>query len=203
MPIKKIADAHGRGHTLLSIARAAISTALGHPQQAAEDAVWLQELGACFVTLTQAGQLRGCIGTLEAWRTLLADVKANAVAAALQDPRFAPLLATELAQTEIEVSLLSAMQPMRFDSEAQALDQLEPGMDGVVFEFERYRSTFLPQVWEQLPTASEFMAHLKRKAGLPPDFWASGVRLSRYTVSKWKETDLRPNTDAAATKESS
>lgn len=192
-----------RGHTLLPIARAAISTALGRPDQAAEDALWLQELGACFVTLTQAGQLRGCIGTLEARRTLLADVKSNAVAAALQDPRFSPLGATELAHTEIEVSLLSAMQAMNFESEAHALDQLQPGIDGVLFEFDRYRSTFLPQVWEQLPTASEFMAHLKQKAGLPPDFWASDVRLQRYTVSKWTEADLLPTSDEAAIKESS
>lgn len=191
------------GHTLLPIARAAISSALGRPHPAMEDALWLQEFGATFVTLTQAGQLRGCIGTLEARRPLLADVKANAVAAALQDPRFAPLRAGELVHTEIEVSLLSAMQPLQFESEAHALDQLQPGIDGVVFEFERYRSTFLPQVWEQLPSASEFIAHLKHKAGLPPDFWASGVRLQRYTVSKWKERDLLPAAAAAASKEPS
>ncbi len=176
------------GTTLLPIARASISAALGRTLEVAEDAVWLQELGACFVTLTQRGQLRGCIGTLEARRSLLVDVKANAVSAALRDPRFSPLTATELAQTEIEVSLLSPMQAMRFDSEAHALAQLQPGIDGVVLEFDRYRSTFLPQVWEQLPTASEFITHLKHKAGLPPDFWAEGVRLSRYTVSKWKES---------------
>jgi len=176
------------GPTLLSIARAAISTALGRTAKVAEDAAWLQALAACFVTLTQQGQLRGCIGTLEARRTLLDDVKANAVTAALCDPRFSPLTATELDNTAIEVSLLSPMQAMRFDSEAHALDQLHPGVDGVLFEYERYRSTFLPQVWEQLPTASEFIAQLKHKAGLPPDFWDSGVRLHRYTVIKWQET---------------
>lgn len=177
-----------RGKTLLPIARAAISVALGRTLEVAEDAVWLQEIGACFVTLTQDGQLRGCIGTLEARRTLLADVKSNAVAAALQDTRFSALTVTELDQTDIEVSLLSAMQPMHFDTEAQALAQLQPGIDGVVLEFGRYRSTFLPQVWEQLPSATEFIAHLKYKAGLPPDFWAEGMRLQRYTVRKWKET---------------
>lgn len=179
------------GSTLLPIARAAISTALGQPLEVtedAEDAVWLQEWGACFVTLTQQGQLRGCIGTLEAHRPLLVDVKMNAVNAAMRDPRFPPLTAAELSVTEIEISVLSPTQAMRFDSEVHALSQLRPGIDGVVLEFDRYRSTFLPQVWEQLPTASEFMAHLKHKAGLPVDFWAEGVRLSRYTVSKWKET---------------
>ena len=175
------------GAILLPLARAAISTALGRPCTAAEDALWLQESGACFVTLTQQGQLRGCIGTLQAHRCLLADIKSNAVAAALHDPRFAPLTLAELAPTRIEVSLLSPLQPLHFVSEADALAQLRPGIDGVVFEFERYRSTFLPQVWEQLPSAREFMAHLKRKAGLAPDFWAKGVRLSRYTVSKWTE----------------
>lgn len=188
------------GKTLLPIARASISAALGRPLEAAEDAVWLEEWGACFVTLTQQGQLRGCIGTLEARRSLRADVKANALAAAFSDPRFSPLAETELDHTEIEVSLLSSMQPMRFDSEAHALDQLQPGIDGVVLEFDRYRSTFLPQVWEQLPTATEFIVHLKRKAGLPPGFWAEGVRLHRYTVSKWKETDLRHNANVAKTR---
>jgi AmmeMemoRadiSam system protein A len=183
------ANATERGKTLLPIARAAISVALGRTLEVAEDAVWLQEMGACFVTLTQGGQLRGCIGTLEARRTLLADVKSNAVAAALQDTRFSALTVTELDQTDIEVSLLSAMQPMRFDTEAQALAQLQPGIDGVLLEFGRYRSTFLPQVWEQLPSATEFIAHLKYKAGLPPDFWAEGMRLQRYTVRKWKETE--------------
>lgn len=186
-----------RGEILLSIARASISAALGRTHTADENAVWLQELGASFVTLTQDGQLRGCIGTLEARRSLLVDVKTNAVAAALRDPRFLPLTASELDRTEIEVSLLSPMQALRFNSEAHALDQLLPGVDGVVLEFGRYRSTFLPQVWEQLPTASEFIAHLKHKAGLPADFWAEGLQLSRYSVSKWKESDILPNMSAS------
>jgi AmmeMemoRadiSam system protein A len=182
-----VTDPINVGATLLPIARAAISVALGRPLAAAENADWLQESGATFVTLMRHGQLRGCIGTLQARRCLLDDVKANAVAAALHDPRFSPLTVTELADTGIEVSLLSAMQTMYFDNEADALAQLRPGEDGVVFEFERYRSTFLPQVWEQLPMALEFMAQLKRKAGLSADFWNAGVRLQRYSVSKWKE----------------
>ncbi len=181
------------GHTLLSIARASISTALGRPHAVAENADWLHEPGASFVTLTQQGELRGCIGTVQAHRTLLADAKANAVAAALRDRRFAPLTLRELAATRIEVSLLSPMQTLRFESETHALAQLQPGIDGVLLEFEPYRSTFLPQVWEHLPTPSEFMAHLKRKAGLPPDFWAEGLRLQRYTVTKWKEPQAAPS----------
>ena len=179
-----------RGATLLRIARAAISAALGQPQSASENAPWLQEIGASFVTLTQRGQLRGCIGSLEARRPLLADIKTNAVAAATRDPRFAPLTLSELTQTDLEVSLLSPLQPITFDSEAHALSQLRPGIDGVLFEYGQHRSTFLPQVWEQLPDTAQFMAHLKHKAGLAPTFWAEGVRLQRYTVSKWKETDF-------------
>lgn len=189
------------GKTLLPIARAAISTALGQTPAAAEDAVWLQELGASFVTLTQQGELRGCIGTLAAHRALLMDVKSNAVAAALHDPRFLPLTLTELTRIDIEVSLLSPMQAMSFASETDALAQLRPGVDGVVFEFGRYRSTFLPQVWEQLPTAHEFMAHLKSKAGVPSHFWDAQVRLQRYSVRKWKETDSVSNANGKTGKE--
>ena len=174
------------GAILLPISRAAISTALGHPCAATEDALWLQEAGACFVTLTQHGQLRGCIGSLQAHRSLLADLKSNAVAAAMHDPRFAPLTLTEQGHTDIEVSLLSRLQPLHFASEADALAQLRPGIDGVVFEFERYRSTFLPQVWEQLPTATEFMAHLKQKAGLPADLWDGDMRLAVYQVETYQ-----------------
>jgi AmmeMemoRadiSam system protein A len=154
---------------------------------------------ATFCTLHIGGDLRGCIGTLEAHRSLLQDVKANAHAAAFRDPRFAPLTAAELDETAVEISLLSAMQPLQFSGERDALTQLKPGVHGVVFEYGRHRSTFLPQVWEQLPNVVEFMAHLKYKAGLPPDFWAEEVRLSWYTVSKWKESDLLKETTAAST----
>jgi uncharacterized protein len=178
------------GQVLLPIARAAIARELGLRHVADESAPGLIEPGACFVTLTRHGELRGCIGSLEAHRTLLADVKANAVAAAFHDARFSPLSAQELEHTEIEVSLLSPMQVMAFASEADALAQLRPGTDGLVFEFGTRRSTFLPQVWEQLPDPRDFMAQLKQKAGLSASFWSSEVRLQRYTVSKWKERDL-------------
>ena len=180
-----------RGKTLLAIARASISTALGQPLQTAEDANWLQEWGACFVTLTQHGQLRGCIGSLEARRSLLADVKSNAVSAALHDPRFLPLNAPELAQTEIEVSVLSPMQALQFENEQHALDQLQPGTDGIALEYAHHRGTFLPQVWEQLPSKQDFLTQLKRKAGLPPGFWSEELKLYRYSVAKYKESQPR------------
>ncbi len=188
----------GQGCVLLPIARSAISGALGRSFQANEAAPWLLEKGACFVTLTQNQQLRGCIGTLEAHRPLLLDVKANAQAAALHDPRFSPLTENELERTSIEISLLSAMQPLQFSGERDALARLQPGVHGVVFEYGRHRSTFLPQVWEQLPDVIDFMAHLKYKAGLPSDFWAEGVRLSHYTVSKWKESDMLTSAQTSA-----
>jgi len=176
-----------RGKILLPIARAAISCALNVPAKADESAPWLAERGACFVTLTQHGDLRGCIGTLQAHRSLLDDVKNNAVSAALRDPRFTPLSAQELGITVIEISLLSPTQAIEFNNEADALAQLRPGVDGVVFEFGYHRSTFLPQVWEQLPLPKLFMAHLIRKSGLPDNFWSEGIKLSRYTVTKWHE----------------
>ncbi|OGT20046.1 MAG: AMMECR1 domain-containing protein [Gallionellales bacterium RIFOXYB12_FULL_54_9] len=175
------------GKILLPIARAAISSALHIPRTADERAPWLNAPGACFVTLTRNGQLRGCIGSLAAHRTLLADVKSNAVSAALHDPRFMPMTVAELENTKIEISLLTPAELIEFKDEADALSQLRPGSDGVIFQYGSYYSTFLPQVWEQLPSPGEFMAHLKRKAGLPEDFWADGIRLSRYTVTKFIE----------------
>ena len=180
-------DLHA-GQILLPIARAAIARELGQSSAASEDAQWLRAPGATFVTLKQRGQLRGCIGTLEAHRPLLDDVKANAIAAAFRDPRFRPLSLQELEDTRVEVSLLSAQEPIVFTSEADALAQLRPEVDGVVFEYGYHRSTFLPQVWEELADPAEFMAHLKHKAGLPPDFWDPGVKLARYTVAKWAES---------------
>jgi AmmeMemoRadiSam system protein A len=147
----------------------------------------MHEPGACFVTLTQQGELRGCIGSLEAHRSLMQDVRANAIAAAVHAPRFVPLSVQELAQTRIEVSLLSATEELAFSSEQDALTQLRPGIDGIVLEYGHARGTFLPQVWESLPHPAEFLSHLKRKAGLPVNFWHEDIRLSRYTVTKWKE----------------
>lgn len=178
-----------RGATLLSIARGAIAQALGRTLEPGEETRWLQEPGATFVTLTHHGALRGCIGSLQAQRRLIDDVKANAVAAALRDPRFAPLAPRELDTVRVGVSLLSTMQPMAVQDEADALAQLKVGVDGLVFECDGRRSTFLPQVWEQLTTPREFLRQLKAKAGFAPDFWTTGVRLQRYTVTKWEEQE--------------
>ena len=192
--LRTLVMSSNKGEILLPIARASIAGVFGQAHEAAEDAIWLQEQAACFVTLTQQGQLRGCIGTIEAHRSLLEDIKHNAQAAAFKDSRFSPLTSDEFNDTEIEVSLLSPMQTLDFSNEQEAQAQLQPGIDGVVFEFGHYRSTFLPQVWQQLPDVDVFMAQLKHKAGLTPDFWADQVKLSRYTVSKWKECEFKAKT---------
>lgn len=181
-----------QGNALLNVGRAAIAQALNFDFQrhVDESALWLQAWGASFVTLTQYHELRGCIGSLEAYRPLVADVKSNAVSAALHDPRFLPLSAEEFETIAIEVSVLSPTERMNVQNEADAIEQIRPGVDGIVLEYGRYRSTFLPQVWDELKQPQQFLAMLKRKAGLPVDFWAPDLKLARYTVSKWRETGV-------------
>lgn len=178
------------GQTLLTIARNAMGERFGYPAQpfiALTERDELAKPGASFVTLTQAGQLRGCIGSLEAYRPLATDVVKNAIAAAFEDPRFAPLSAGEFLRTHVEVSVLTAAEAMTFVDEADALTQLRPGIDGVILTHGQHRATFLPQVWESLPAPQQFIAQLKRKAGLPADYWDEQITLARYEVQKWKE----------------
>lgn len=175
------------GSVLLPLARAAIASELEIEHAASDTHPWLRRPGACFITLTAAAQLRGCIGTLRAHRALLEDVRANAVAAAFRDPRFKPLAASEFSGVAVEISVLSALEPMTVADEYDAIRQLRPGVDGVVFQYGHHSGTFLPQVWESLADPAEFLAHLRYKAGLPPDFWDSEVKLSRYVVTKWRE----------------
>lgn len=180
---------HELGKKLLTLARNAIAGQLGEsgaliPETESPE---LAQPGACFVTLSREGKLRGCIGSLDAWRPLRDDVRANACAAAFNDPRFPPLTGEEFAQLRIEVSLLTQAQPISFADEADALAQLRPGIDGVVLEHGRHRSTFLPQVWADLPEPRQFLAQLRIKAGLPVNFWSPELKLSRYQVQKWQE----------------
>lgn len=180
-----------RGTVVLALARAAIARSLDLPAVAPPNAWWLLKPGASFVTLTSAGNLRGCVGTVKPRRLLLHDVKRNAVAAASRDPRFAPLTRDELQTAVIEVSLLSALTAIEFRSEADAIEKLRPGIDGVLLEYRGRCGTFLPQVWEVLPTCEEFFAQLKAKTNLTRDFWSDELKLSRYTVTKWKENELK------------
>jgi len=178
------------GDALLQIARHALAQAFGHPVEApAREHPALAAPGATFVTLTQRGELRGCIGTLEARRALGRDVEDNALSAAFRDPRFAPLARHEYAVTRIEVSLLSAPAPLPVADEAELLARLRPGIDGVVLAWRGRRATFLPQVWETLAEPRDFVAALKHKAGLATGFWAADLAVSRYTVDKFKEPE--------------
>lgn len=138
--------------------------------------------GAAFVTLTLNGQLRGCIGHLEAIQALVQDVIENARLAAFNDPRFAPLTQKEFNEITISISILSASRPMQFTSEQDLLSQIRPGIDGLILEEGGYRGTFLPSVWESLPEPGEFLHHLKQKAGLHETYWSDSVQVSRYTT---------------------
>ncbi|MFA7256913.1 MAG: AmmeMemoRadiSam system protein A [Kiritimatiellales bacterium] len=142
----------------------------------------LLEKRATFVTLTIGGQLRGCIGMLEACRPLAEDVVANACAAAFEDPRFPPLTKKEFEKLEIHISVLSPPEEMSFISEEDVLNQIRPGLDGLILQDGFHRGTFLPSVWEELPQKELFWAHLKRKAGLPANYWSDTVRVFRYTT---------------------
>ncbi len=176
-----------RGRLLLRIARESVAEALGICGAGAYDEPWLQESGACFVTLLRGGDLRGCVGSVRAYRQLFDDVWSNARASAFNDTRFPPVTPHELPEISVEVSLLSAPEPLCYDSEEEALRLLRPGVDGVILEAGSCRATFLPQVWEQLPEPRDFLMHLKRKAGLPRSFWSAEVQLFRYGVRKWQE----------------
>ena len=156
--------------------------------------------GAAFITLTRPdGSLRGCIGSLEAHRSLLEDVESHAVNAATRDPRFSPVTADELAELHIEVSVLSVPEPLTTgaeSTEAEALAMLRPGVDGVILQAGGGRATFLPQVWESLPEPVQFMDQLRRKAGLPTGYWGPDVQLQRYTATEYHEgADQGPSTE--------
>lgn len=186
-------DAQRLGQALLSRARNAIAAPLGLPCREEPPHAALARPGATFVTLHHHGRLRGCIGRLDVGVAPLdVDVRRNARRTAFEDPRFAPLRVDEWDALEIEVSVLETPQRLSVDSEAEALAALRPGRDGVIFRWGRHRSTFLPQVWSQLPVAGDFLAALKRKAGLPADFWADDVELSRYAVRLFREAGAVP-----------
>jgi len=177
---------------LLKFAREAIACHLRGEDSPSVDLDALPESlsrdGACFVTLTKHGALRGCIGSLEARRALVLDVRENAVAAAFHDPRFPPMRLEELDDLHVEVSVLSSPQPLSYDDPDDLIAQLRPGVDGVVIERGWNRATFLPQVWEKLPDPRQFLEHLCIKAFLPADAYRSpGLDVYTYQVEKFDE----------------
>ena len=181
-----MAEAERRGRVLVALAREAIAApgAVGAWARLGEP--WLEDPGASFVTLRRAGELRGCIGSIEALRPLGEDVERNAHGAAFRDPRFPPVEPGEIASIEVEVSVLTPAQPIAAASEGEAVAALRPGVDGIVLEYDGRRATFLPQVWESLADPLDFLSELRRKADLPARFWHPGLRLSRYTVDKFR-----------------
>lgn len=140
---------------------------------------------ASFVTLHVGTELRGCCGTIEPSRPLSEDVWNNAWASAFADPRFPPLTSDEWADTNVQISVLSEPERLVVRSEAELLQVLRPGRDGLILQFGSRRSTFLPAVWEQLPDPARFVRHLKLKAGWPADYWLADMEAWRYTTESF------------------
>jgi uncharacterized protein len=148
----------------------------------------LQAVGASFVTLTQKGDLRGCIGALEASQPLVEDVREHAVAAALQDYRFPPVTPDELSEIEIEISRLTPTRPLEYNTPQELLERLRPFIDGVVLKYGSRRATFLPQVWEKIPDPAVFLSQLCQKMGAPADLWQrKKLEVFTYQVEEFSE----------------
>lgn len=175
-----LSDAEGQA--LLRLARRTLERALLEGDFSPADLEGLPdrllEPGAAFVTLSIGGELRGCIGSVEARRPLAQDVAENALCAAFSDPRFAPLTPEELTHLDIEISILTPLQPLIYSDHADLVRQLRPGVDGVLISRGRHRGLLLPQVWERISDPGEFLAHVCLKAGLAPDAY----RQSRLDV---------------------
>lgn len=148
----------------------------------------IQAPGASFVTLTNNGRLRGCIGILEARQPLAIDVQEHAVAAALQDYRFPRVIPEELAHIQIEISILSPKQGLPYEKPEVLAKKIRPKVDGVVLEDGYRKATFLPQVWEQLEEPETFLSHLCAKMGGPSDLWRKKIlRVYTYQVQEFHE----------------
>lgn len=147
----------------------------------------LQAHLASFVTLQKFGELRGCIGSLTPRKPLIVDIAHNAFASAFRDQRFFPVTENELADLRIEISILTPMTAMRIETEEDLLEQLRPGIDGLLIQGDHHKATFLPQVWEQLTEPDEFLLHLKHKAGLQSHEWPEDMRCFSYQCLKFKE----------------
>jgi len=173
---------------LLDVAKNSIQHGFKHqrplPVDLNEYSPPLTEPGASFVTLNLNHQLRGCIGTLEAFQPLIADVSKHAYAAAFNDPRFSPLTEDEFKDLEIHISVLTKSTAIEFTDEEDLLRKVQPGVDGLILQEGLHRATFLPSVWEQLPAPVDFLNHLKMKAGLSEHYWSKDIDVSRYqTIS--------------------
>ena len=152
----------------------------------ADDA--FQKVRGTFVTLTKKGALRGCIGHLTGIAQVHQSVRQNAVSAGFHDPRFPPLTALELPEVAIEISILSEPQPLDYTGAQDLIQRLRPRVDGVILSSRGASATFLPQVWQQLPTVETFLEHLCLKAGLPAKSWRRGdLEVSTYQGQSFEE----------------
>ena len=179
---------------LLKLARQSIMLRLNIPIQDrildAQIPKSLTEPGAVFVTLTESEELRGCIGSLEAYRPLCLDVREDAIAAAFYDTRFSQVSSVELPEIRIEISVLGKQEKITYTNTADLHTQLKSNKPGVVISKAGFHATFLPQVWEELPQVEYFLTELCRKAGLPGSSWQNGdLEVSTYPVIKFSEVD--------------
>lgn len=178
--------------SLLWLARETIKASAAHkalptlPTEQITEA--MKQPGAVFVTLTIGGELRGCIGSLQAYQPLIEDLQAHAIDAAFNDYRFGPVSQAEVPLLEIEISRLTPSEPLPYSSPDQLPKILKPNVDGVVLR-DGYRSaTFLPQVWEQIPDPESFLSHLCQKMGASANLWRQKVLdVSIYHVEEFHE----------------
>jgi len=148
----------------------------------------LQVDGASFVTLTKNGNLRGCIGTLEAYQPLAMDVQEHAIAAAHHDPRFPRVIPAELENIEIEISVLSPKRVLHYDNPRDLVEKIRPKIDGVLLQDGLLKATFLPQVWDQLEKPEVFLSHLCAKMGASSDLWQKkSLQVYTYQVQEFHE----------------
>ena len=178
--------------TLLKLARGALEEGVGGQPLSPLDLNTLSsrliEPGATFVTLTINHQLRGCVGALEATLALAEDVRVHAVAAALDDYRFPAVREEEVSKIKIEISRLTLPKLLSFDNPGKLLEQIRPGVDGVVLQQGDRRATFLPQVWEKVPKVEVFLSMLCRKMGVHSDQWRSTkLQVFTYQVEEFQE----------------
>jgi len=175
---------------LLKLARESIKARLDGkpaPHHAIPDSLTVKQ--GAFVTLKIDGELRGCIGHIIPIEPLFKSVEDNAVNAAFRDPRFSPLSKDEFRSIKIEVSVLSVPKPLPFASPEELLEKLRPKIDGVILKKGRSISTFLPQVWEDLPEKVDFLEYLSRKAGLAKDAWKD-AKIEVYQADHFSESDI-------------
>ncbi len=181
-----------KGRLLLQLALQSIEYGIAHGRVMEIDTAGLvpqlRQPLACFLTLTEGGNLRGCTGALEPTMALAEHVVEAAYATAFRDPRFAALREAELDRLELELAVLGPLQRLGVATEDELIDILEPQVDGLVLEADGRRATFLPKVWEQLPDPREFLRHLRRKAGLPETGWPADLRVSRYGTTTFSSS---------------